>query len=89
MDRWLTDLDTEHVLRWVLSPWQDTLLEAVDIETTIDRDLPEFDRVKLRVVLADVYRISERVADADRHARELRNNPTLGPWAESVLTGRA
>lgn len=89
MDRWLTDLDTEHVLRWVLSPWQDTLLEAVDIETTIDRDLPEFDRVKLRVVLADVYRISGRFADAERHARELRNNPTLGPWAESVLTGRA
>lgn len=86
VDRLLTDLDTERILRWVLSPSEETLSQAVDIETAIDRDIPEFDRVKLRVLLAEVYGTAGRIVDAQRHARELRNNPTLGPWAESVLT---
>ncbi len=86
VDRLLTDLDTEQIIRWALSPSEDTLCQAVDIETAIDRDIPEFDRVKLRVLLAEVYGKAGRFVDAQRHARELRNNPTLGPWAESVLT---
>jgi hypothetical protein len=86
VDRLLTDLDTEHILRWVLSPSEDTLTRAVEIESAIERDLPEFDRVKLRVLLAEAYGTVGRIADAQRHARELRNNPTLGQWAESVLT---
>jgi hypothetical protein len=86
VDRVLTDHDTEQVLRWVLSPSGYALSHAVDIEAAIDRDIPEFDRVKLRVLLAEVYGKAGRIADAQRHARELRNNPSLGPWAESVLT---
>ena len=86
VDRLLTDLDTERILRWVLAPSEDTLSHSVEIEAAINRDIPEFDRVKLRVLLAEVYQTSGRITDAQRHARELRNNPTLGPWAESVLT---
>lgn len=89
LDRLLTDLDTEQLLRWALSPWSETLSHASEIEATIHRDIPEFDRVKLRVLLAEVYAKAGQHANAERHARELRNNPTLGPWAESMLTGRA
>lgn len=89
VDRLLTDLDTEQILRWALSPRAETLSQAGELEATIGRDIPEFDRVKLRVLLAEVYGSAGRLADAQRHARELRNNPTLGPWAESVLAVQA
>lgn len=85
MDRLLTDLDTEHVLRWTLGPPAETLAQSRELEAAVERDIPEFDRVKLRVLLAELYLHSERRADAHRHARELRNNPSLGRWAESVL----
>jgi hypothetical protein len=85
-DRLLTDLDTEHILRWVLLPSEKTLSQAPEIEDYIDRDIPELDRVKLRVLLAETYRRVGRLADAQRHARELSNNPSLEAWADSFLT---
>src|SRR5207244_2195366 len=85
LDDLLTDLDTEQLLRWVLMPVDGVLAAASEIETTIRRDIPEFDRAKLRVLIAEVYTQAGKEGKAKQHARELWNNPAFGPWAESIL----
>jgi hypothetical protein len=85
LDGLLTDLETERLLRWVLMQPADLLACVEEIEATVNADIPEFDRAKLRVLLGERYKASGGRADAERHARELRNNPTLGPWAETIL----
>lgn len=85
LDALLTDLETERLLRWVLTPLADGLACVAEIEANISADIPEFDRAKLRVLLGEIYKAAGSRADAERHARELRNNPTLGPWAETIL----
>lgn len=85
LDGLLTDLETERLLRWVLMPPADSSSCIEEIEAAVNADIPEFDRAKLRVLLGERYKAASRRPDAERHARELRNNPTFGPWAETIL----
>lgn len=85
VDEVLTDWDTERIIRWSLSPASDLLLHRNEIEALIDKDLAEFDRAKLRVILAEAYAREDHRTNAARHARELRNSPTFGQWAETIV----
>lgn len=89
LDSLLTDLETERLLRWVLMPLDAALACATEIEAAVDRDIPEFDRAKLRILIAEMYSRIGRHSDAKRHARELLNNPSFGPWAEAMLRRNA
>lgn len=85
LDATVTDLDTERLLMWAILPLNDLLSRERELSATIDRDIPEFDRAKLRLLLAESYRAAGRHSDASVHARELLNSATFGRWAETVL----
>jgi hypothetical protein len=85
LERLLTDAQTEQIIAWCSSPSKTVSGQANEIESFIQRDLPETDRAKLRMVLAESALSNNHLAEARRHARELRNNPVLGPWSESLL----
>ena len=85
LERLLTDFETERLLCWSVAA-SDVLLPHIDdMETMVRLDLAEFDRTKLRILLAEWHAHQGHVLDASRHARELRNNQALGGWAEGLL----
>lgn len=89
LDGMVTDVDTERLLRWVLMKPDQLRLATPEIEAAVACDISEFDRVKLRLILAHAYIIDGRTRDAASHARELWNNPIFGTWAEAFLKRHA
>ncbi|HRQ76174.1 MAG TPA: hypothetical protein PK098_09680 [Phycisphaerales bacterium] len=85
LDGLLTDHDTERILRWIVESPESIVGQLEAIEAAVDDDLPELDRVKLRILLAETYVEVSRYPAAKRHARELLNNPTFGTWAGRLL----
>lgn len=85
IDAAVTDLDTERLLTWACLPPNDLLSHEPELKAAIDRDIPEFDRAKLRLLLAESYRAAGRYPDASVHARELLNSSTFSRWAETIL----
>ncbi|HED14814.1 MAG TPA: hypothetical protein ENI62_14375 [Gammaproteobacteria bacterium] len=85
LEKLLTDFECERLIVWCVADPKALFAHAQDIESLIHQDIPEFDRTKLRVLLAELYADLGNVEKAKNHARELRNNPTLELWAKSVL----
>lgn len=85
IEKLVTDYESERIIAWCVADSQSLKPHAKDIESLICRDIPEFDRTKLRVLLAELYANHGNRDKAASHARDLRNNPTFGQWAESVL----
>ena len=81
----LTDWDTEQIVRWAVRPQDEVPTDVKDIEAFLDRDLEEFDRVKLHVLLGQVYAASSSVENAVDHAKPLRNRPAFEKWAEQMI----
>lgn len=81
----LTDFETVRLLNWALIPL-DRLREYVgDIQSVLTQDLPDYDRVKIYVLLAEhSYFIGDH-RQASRMARELMNNPTTSGWAQQLI----
>lgn len=85
IEKLLTDKESERLITWCLADPRTLVSDVQDIESLIHQNIPEFDRTKLRVLLAELYAGLGDVKNAKNHVRELRNNPTLGLWAEYVL----
>ncbi len=85
-EKLLTDNQTEHILRWSISSNGILSAEISEIEQMMKfSGLPDLDRTKLHVLLAEYYASINEINDAKRHARELRGNSQLGSWAECLL----
>jgi hypothetical protein len=85
LEKLLTDLETERIISWSIARLKIILPQLQDIESILQQDIPEFDRAKLRILLAEIYSVQGDALKAKRHARELLNNPTLGHWAEQLI----
>jgi hypothetical protein len=85
LERLLTDFEAERLLQWSVASPEALLSQIDDMESMARTDLAEFDRTKLRILLAELYASQGRVSEAKRHLRELRNNQALGDWAERLL----
>lgn len=81
----LTDYESERVLAWSMTDMDQLRPHLSDIEAIVRQDIPEFDRNKLRILLAEYYVRNASADDARRHARELRSSPALGTWAARLL----
>ena len=55
------------------------------MESFLNRSIVEYDKVKLHVLLGEVYIASGNIEGAIRHAKALRNLSALEKWAESVI----
>jgi hypothetical protein len=85
LERLLTDLEAEKIIAWSVTKADALRAHTQDMEAMLRQDLAEFDRTKLTILLAEVYAHDGNVGNARRFARELRNSPTLGDWAENLL----
>ena len=81
----LTDLRTERLLSWCVLTPSALSNRVADMESMLRQDATEFDRPKLRMLLAEVAIAEGEHAEAKRHARELAHHPTFGRWAERVI----
>jgi hypothetical protein len=81
----LTDHETVRVLRWSSEPLAAMAHQTSDIAAFAKRDIPEFDRVKLRLLLAESNAAVGNSKEARQHARELIGNPKTMLWAERLL----
>lgn len=85
LDALVTDWETEQIIRWGIRPLPDLLKDADEIESFLNRDLAEFDGVKLHVLLGELHAISGEAGRLMEHARALRNLAGLERWAEALI----
>jgi hypothetical protein len=85
LEKLLTDAETERLVAWCVVGPEVLRRQWADLDSLVAHDLPETDRAKLHILLAEDAAERGHVSDARRHARELRNNPALGEWAERLL----
>jgi hypothetical protein len=85
LEKLLTDFETERLISWSVARSEIILPQLQDIESILQQDIPEFDRAKLRILLAEIYSSQGDAQKAKPHVRELLNNPTLGHWAEHLI----
>lgn len=85
LEKLLTDFETERLINWSVTEPKALLTQLRYLESVVHKDIPEFDRTKLRVLLTELHIKQGNIAEAKIHARELRNSMALGKWAESAL----
>lgn len=88
LDKLLTDFETERLLSWSVVGRAVSQAQMRDMESIVRQDIPEYDRAKLHIMLAETYLERGDAREAKRYARDLLNSPTLGMWAENLI-GRA
>lgn len=81
----VTEWDTEQILNWAGRPLAALAEDVKDIELFLRRDLAEFDRVKLHMLLGETFAATGDAKSALEHARALRNLPTVENWAEALI----
>lgn len=81
----LTDHETLRILRWTQLPLTELAAEVENIAALVKRDVPEFDRLKLNVLLAEAYSANGDTVHASKTARELIGNAKTARWAERLI----
>lgn len=85
LDALVTDRETEQIVRWAVLPFDDLSRHVVDMESFLNRDIGEYDKVKLHILLGETYVAVGDVEKALQHAKTLRNRPPFDRWAESKI----
>lgn len=85
LDALVTDWETEEIIRWSSHALAVSATHAVDIEHFLKRDLADYDRVKLHILLGELHASSGNSKAALKHARELRNLSAVERWAEAMI----
>ena len=85
----LTDHESLRIIRWATSPLTDLGAEAADISALARRDIPEFDRMKLRMLLAEASAAAGDRDTARKAARALIGSLKTAAWAERVIASLA
>ncbi len=81
----VTDWETEQILRWASQPLADLATETEGFARFLNRDTAEFDRVKVRILLAEIHSVSGNREAALSQARALRNVPALERWSQNRI----
>ena len=85
LDEAVTDWETEQIVRWTISRFEDLPKYKSEITSLLDRIETRYDRVKLHILLAEIYDFTGDYNEALSHAKELRNLPGLESWAVSKI----
>ena len=87
LDCWVSDRETEEIVHWTLQPKEGLVHEAERMEAFLGRDVAELDRVKVRILLAEMYwELGER-SRASEHAKSVGSR-TFEEWARTrILPG--
>lgn len=82
----VTDWETEQIVRWVMRPLGDLAKDAADIESLIAREIAEYDKVKLHILLGEFHTLYGNTSRALRHAKAVRNFRGVETWAEALIS---
>lgn len=85
----LSDWDTEQIVRWTVQDLGTLAQYTSDMETFVARDISDFDRLKVHLLLAEVYAFAGDTVPSLRHAKSLRNIPAVEQWAERLIRALA
>lgn len=80
----VTDWETEQIIRWGMRPLSSLVKDADDIESFSTRSLAKFDKVKLHVLLGELYALAGNSQRGLKHAKSLRNVVALEKWSEAL-----
>ena len=83
LDSWVTDEETEQIVHWTVQPEERLLGEVQQMEAFLRRDVAEFDRVKVRLLLAETYWMSGERSRASKHAKSVGSRRGLEEWAKA------
>ena len=81
----VTDWSTEEIIRWTVRPLNELSGHVTEMESLLNREIEEFDRVKVHVLLGEFCAAIGDTGNKLRHAKALRNLPALESWAESMI----
>lgn len=81
----LTDHETLRILQWAATPLPELQREVPEIESFLKKDIPEYDKFKLKILLAELYASEDYIEKARRLARELLSNTRSRSWAEHLM----
>lgn len=85
LERLVADWETEAIIRYVGQPLNVLAQKVDEIESFLKGSIAEYDRLKVRVLLAEIYRAIGNTESALRHAKAMRNLPALEKWSESMI----
>ncbi len=83
-DRWVSDQETERIVHWTLQPKEGLVREAEEMEGFLRRDVAEFDRVKVRILLAEMYWELGEKSRASEHAKSVGSR-AFDEWARTRI----
>lgn len=89
IDSLVTDWETEQIVRWAIQPLHELLQHADDMHAFLRRDLAEYDRVKVNVLLGECFAASGDIRSVLQIARSMRNLSGPEKWAESLIRTHA
>lgn len=85
----VSDWGTEQIARWVTMDFQVITRYLTDMEAFVAADNSDYDRQKVKVLLAEIYAFNGDAGASRHHAKELRNMPAFEAWAERLLLALA
>jgi len=82
----IMDFHTQQIICWILHP-SDKIQECVtEIEAFLKHDIEQYDNVKARILLSEIYSSVGDSENCHQHARFLRNIPNpVGEWADAMI----
>lgn len=81
----LTDFETARIIRWTLADASELHREVERMKEFLLADGVEYDRLKVRVILAEHLAMQGDLAGARGIARTMRNNAATRAWADSLM----
>ena len=81
IERWVTDRETDEIVRWTMEPAPTLARQATVLEAFLKRDIADFDRLKVRILLSEMYAAVGETARAVDHAKSLGNLKGFEEWA--------
>ena len=85
LDSWVTDQETEKIVHWAMQPTETLSREADEMEAFLRRDVAEFDRVKVRILLAEMYSALGEASRASEHAKSVGSLRGFEQWARGKI----
>lgn len=80
-ERWVTERETEEIVRWTMCSPRTLARQATALEAFVKRDVADFDRVKVRILLSELYAATGNATRAIYHAKSLQNLQGFEDWA--------
>jgi hypothetical protein len=85
LEKLVTDIDSERFIQWSVMDSEELSQHKEEIVFCLKQEIPDFDKAKAHILLSQLAIDLDDSESALRYAREYRNSPTMGEWAEHII----